>query len=283
MPKLPTLIITSLACLGCVNGLGSENNKPRLTGANINTADNRFGPSLQNNLDRAIPSKGNSLEKTDYIVTKLDIAKAVFGPSPRDLSQHVSKPATPEQREAYIRKNKEELIIASFLGITFGNEKNSMAFIVENTNGEINAVQSTMVSTPLIPQYMEIDRGTKELMHEIYNSPKFNALKKQRMDWIGKTFGSEMIKSFIKFDEQQIKNFLKSDEITSDKTSIKEESPKISPPSPQICQNDIKKLSQEPGVQEEKKPLPSINKLSTNPLSNNPQRLDGRNTTVVEL
>ncbi len=277
MPKLPTLIITSLACLGCVNGLGSEN-KLGLTGANITTvAGNKFGPSLQNNLDRAIPSKGNSLGKTDYIVTKLDIAEAVLGgPSPRDLSQHVSKPATPEQREAYIRKNIEELIIASFLGISFGDENNPRALIVKNTNEEIHAVQSTIVSTPLFPHYMEIDRGTKELMRTIYKSPRFNALKKERMDWTRKTFGSEMIESFIEFDKQQIKNFLESYEITSDKTSIEEESSKISPPSQQICQNEIKKLSQEPGVIQEIKPLASIK------LSNNPQRLSV-NITASEL
>ena len=269
MPKLPTLIITSIACLGCVNGLGSEN-KLGLTGANITTvAGNKFGPSLQNNLDRAIPSKGNSLEKTDYIVTKLDIAKAVFGPSPRDLSQHVSKPATPEQREAYIRKNKKELIIASFLGITFRNEKNSMAFIVQNTDGEINAVQSTIVSTPQIPQYMEIDRETKELMHEIYNSQKFKELKEKRKDWIGKTFGPEAIESFNKFDKQQIKNFLISYEITSDETSIEEESPKNSPPSQQICQKEIEKSSQAPDVQEKNKPLTSIKKEGLQKLSAN--------------
>ena len=124
---------------------------------------------------------------------------------------------------------------------------------------------------------MEIDRETKELMHEIYNSQKFKELKEKRMDWIGKTFGSEAIESFIKYGEQRIINFLKSDEITSDKTSIKEESPKNSPPSQQICQKEIEKSSQAPGVQEEKKPLPSITKLS-----NNPKRLDG-NTTVPEL
>jgi hypothetical protein len=210
------------------------------------------------------------LEKTDYIVKKLDIEEAVLGgPSPRDLSQHVSKPATPEQREAYIRKNRKELIIASFLGITFRNEKNSMAFIVQNTDGEINAVQSTIVSTPQIPQYMEIDRETKELMHEIYNSQKFKELKEKRKDWIGKTFGPEAIESFNKFDKQQIKNFLISYEITSDETSIEEESPKNSPPSQQICQKEIEKSSQAPDVQEKNKPLTSIKKEGLQKLSAN--------------
>ena len=281
MPKLPTLIITSIACLGCVNGLGSEN-KLGLTGANITTvAGNKFGPSLQNNLDRAIPSKGNSLEKTDYIVTKFDIAKAVLGPSPRDLSQHVSKPATPEQREAYIRKNKKELIIASFLGITFGNQENSMAFIVENTNGEIKAVQSAIVGTPRIPQYMEIDPQVKRFMSEIYNSKEFNELKEKRIEWIEEKFGPiigpQATEDYYKLDEK-LKNFLGNNEVTPDKTSIKEESPKNSPPSQQICQKEIENSSRAPGVQEEKKPLPSITKLS-----DNTQRLYGKNTTVVEL
>ena len=280
MPKHTTLAATFIACLGSAT-LGFEN-RPGLTGANITTvAGNKFGPSLQNNLDRAILNKGNSLEKTDYIVTKFDIAKAVLGPSPRDLSQHVSKPATPEQREAYIRKNKKELIIASFLGITFGNQENSMAFIVENTNGEIKAVQSAIVGTPRIPQYMEIDPQVKRFMSEIYNSKEFNELKEKRIEWIEEKFGPiigpQATEDYYKLDEK-LKNFLGNNEVTPDKTSIKEESPKNSPPSQQICQKEIENSSRAPGVQEEKKPLTSITKLS-----DNTQRLYGKNTTVVEL
>ena len=276
MPQLTTLAATFIACLGSAT-LGFEN-RPGLTGANnITTAGNKFGPPSQNNLDRkAITNKTNSLEKTDYIVEQLNIAKADFSLSP----QHYSKPATPEQREAYIRINKKEIIKASLLGITFLNLNDPInSFKIVDNDGIITVIPSPSITVPHIPDIFKMDTETKEYIKKICESKDFIELQSQRMDWIKKATGDYSAIFIPRYEKayEEIKNSLKSDEVTSDSANIKKVSPENSPPSPQICQNDIKNLSQEPGVQEEKKPLTSINKLS-----NNPQRLNG-NSTGAEL
>ena len=254
MPQLTTLAATFIACLGSAT-LGFEN-RPGLTGANITTADNRFGPTSQNNPNRTITNKDNSL----YVIEKLDLdlaKKDLLYMSREDFAQHDSKPATPEQEEAYIRKNIEAIITLSFLGVNFKNHDDQKNFKILNMNGLLTALPSSTVSPPKIPDILKMDTETIILMKKIHESPEFEKLKSQRMDWIKKEFGPELSKisipHFIKGDKK-IKDFL-------DSVSI-EESPDNKGVSKQECQKKIES-SLDSSNNLVVKPLTSIKKPTT--------------------
>ena len=229
---------TFLACLGSVNGLG---NRPGLTSASITVAGSKFAPTSPTTIN----NKGNSLEE-DYTIAKLDLAKTVFGPSPQDLSQHDSKPATPEQQEAYIRENKEQLLMLGMLGIQSTNNANPNSFDIRNYDGKIAMKLSRAVSLPYIPDIfstmdpetkeLTMDPETKKLMNKIYNSDEFRELEK---------------KSLILFAEQKRLN---ADEILKYSNALEEVEKKIS-------QSIEKKISQSDKVKFDAKYVKAIQEI----------------------
>ena len=259
---------TFLACLGSVNGLGSENNKPGLTSASITVAGSKFAPTSPT----TISNKGNSLEE-DYTIAKLDLAKAVFGPSPKDLSQHDSKPATPEQQEAYIRENKEQLLILGMLGIQSINNANPNSFDIRNYDGKIAMKLSRAVSLPYIPDiFSKMDPETKELMTDIYSSKEFIELQSQTIKLLKDQKGTEGVLKYVngvngsEFKELKFKSIelikeqkgtegvleyvnalaelLQSAKVTSDIEAIKERIIKNSAPPPkQVSPNELRNSS----------------------------------------
>ncbi len=214
--KALALATTILASSG--SGLGSNNTLA--TGSRIITvAGNAFGSRiLPDKTNATITNEDNPLKKEITLIAKLDI-KDFFNSPSKDLSQHDSKPATPEQQQAYIQKNKEQLLMLGMLGIQSTNNADLDTPDIKNYNGKITIMLSKAISFPYIPDiFSEMDSKTKKLMADIDSSKEFQELQREtfRLFFEQKRFNEDEMRKYHNSLSEVEKKFLQSDEVKSD-------------------------------------------------------------------